>query len=133
VPDEVLVFLDREELLLSPMAALEIEYLAEIGRITVDSRTIIGFLGESIGLRLEERHLARAQLAARDVKWTRDPFDRIIVAHAETMRATLVTRDGTIREHCHLFPLDRGLTGFHRRVSRASPSGAGSGRRGIGT
>ena len=102
VPDEVLVFLDSEELFLSPMAALEIEYLAEIGRIAVDSRTIIGFLGESISLRLEERHLARALLAARDVKWTRDPFDRIIVAHAESMRATLVTRDETIREHCHL-------------------------------
>jgi PIN domain nuclease of toxin-antitoxin system len=102
VPDEVLVFLDSEDLFLSPMAALEIEYLAEIGRIAVDSRTIIGFLGESISLRLEERHLARALLAARDVKWTRDPFDRIIVAHAESMRANLVTRDGTIREHCHL-------------------------------
>jgi PIN domain nuclease of toxin-antitoxin system len=102
VPDDVLAFLDAEDLLLSPMAALEIEYLREIGRIAVDSRSILASLAETVGLRLEERHLARALLAARDLKWTRDPFDRIIVAHAEVMGIPLVTRDGIVREHCRL-------------------------------
>ena len=102
VPDEVLSLIDAEEAFISPMAALETEYLHEIGRIAVGSRTILAALNESIGLRVEERHLARALLAARDFKWTRDPFDRIIVAHAEAMRAALVTRDSTVLQHCRL-------------------------------
>ena len=102
VPDEVLSFIDNEEVIISPMAALEIEYLHEIGRIAVDSRTILAALNESIGLRTEERHLARALLAALDLTWTRDPFDRIIMAHAEAMRATLVTRDSTVLQHCRV-------------------------------
>ncbi|OHD72253.1 MAG: hypothetical protein A2177_09535 [Spirochaetes bacterium RBG_13_68_11] len=102
VPQEVLALIDAEEAFISPMAALETEYLCEIGRIAVDSRTILAALGESIGLRVEERHLARALLAARDLKWTRDPFDRIIVAHAEAMSAPLVTRDSTVLQHCRL-------------------------------
>ena len=102
VPEEVLRLIDAEDTFMSPMAALEAEYLHEIGRIAVDSRSILASLGESIGLRVEERHLARALLAARDLKWTRDPFDRIIVAHAEAMRAALVSRDATVLEHCRL-------------------------------
>lgn len=102
VPEEVLRLIDAEDTFISPMAALETEYLHEIGRIAVDSHCILTSLGESIGLRVEERHLARALLAARDLKWTRDPFDRIIVAHAEAMRAPLVSRDQTLLTHCRL-------------------------------
>jgi PIN domain nuclease of toxin-antitoxin system len=37
---------------------------------------------------------------ARSLFWTKDPFDRLIVAHALAADAILLTADGTIREHC---------------------------------
>jgi len=35
-------------------------------------------------------------------KWTRDPFDRIIVAHARSRRASLISHDEKIRAHYEL-------------------------------
>jgi PIN domain nuclease of toxin-antitoxin system len=100
VPPSLLDVIDSQEVALCPMAALEIEYLHEIGRIASSSRTILGFLGEKIGLKVEDRRLAEALLAARDIKWTRDPFDRIIVSHAQVLRVSLITKDSTILQHC---------------------------------
>jgi PIN domain nuclease of toxin-antitoxin system len=37
---------------------------------------------------------------ARLLGWTRDPFDRFIVAHALASNAILLTADKTIRERC---------------------------------
>lgn len=34
--------------------------------------------------------------------WTRDPFDRLLSAHAITEDAVLVTKDKTIRQHLDL-------------------------------
>jgi PIN domain nuclease of toxin-antitoxin system len=95
VPPSLLDVIDSQEVALCPMAALEIEYLHEIGRIASSSRTILGFLGEKIGLKVEDR-----RLAARDIKWTRDPFDRIIVSQAQVLRVSLMTKDSTILQHC---------------------------------
>lgn len=100
VPQNMLDAIDAQDVSLCPMAALEIEYLHETGRITAASRTILGFLGDAIGLKVEDRRLADALLAARDIKWTRDPFDRIIVSHAQVLQASLMTKDSTILQHC---------------------------------
>ena len=35
-------------------------------------------------------------------KWSRDPFDRLIVAHAKAQKTPLVTRDEKIRENYRL-------------------------------
>ena len=37
--------------------------------------------------------------AARELNWTRDPFDRLIVAEAMLAEAGLVTKDRLIRKH----------------------------------
>jgi PIN domain nuclease of toxin-antitoxin system len=39
---------------------------------------------------------------AVDMHWTRDPFDRLISAHALAAKAPLVTKDRTIRAHLPL-------------------------------
>lgn len=36
---------------------------------------------------------------AEHIAWTRDPFDRLIVAYASLAQASLVTADHLIREH----------------------------------
>jgi PIN domain nuclease of toxin-antitoxin system len=46
--------------------------------------------------------LAEVIEAATGVFWTRDPFDRLISAHAIIANTPLVTADGMIREHLPL-------------------------------
>jgi PIN domain nuclease of toxin-antitoxin system len=98
LPDTVLASINSGDTFVSPMVALELEYLFEIGRIRMDSRTILDYLAESIDLKIEERTFTRAVLASRQEKWTRDPFDRIITAHASVCKAPLATRDERIRK-----------------------------------
>jgi PIN domain nuclease of toxin-antitoxin system len=52
--------------------------------------------GEARRLRPVRRRIERA-LA---MSWTRDPFDRVISAHARADGVPLLTRDETIRAHC---------------------------------
>jgi PIN domain nuclease of toxin-antitoxin system len=40
--------------------------------------------------------------AAQGLSWTRDPFDRLIAAHAIVADALLLTADETIRKHLPL-------------------------------
>lgn len=84
---------------ISPMVQLELTYLHEIGRLTVSGADIVGDLQERIGLRLSESTMTAVVHAAASLTWTRDPFDRIIVADAIVAAAHLVTKDDVIREH----------------------------------
>lgn len=55
-------------------------------------------------LRIEIVDVSTADLveAASPLSWTRDPFDRLIAAHAIVANAPLVTADETIRENLPL-------------------------------
>lgn len=46
--------------------------------------------------------IAELGQVAADLSWTRDPFDRLISAHAIVANAPLVTADEVIREHLSL-------------------------------
>jgi PIN domain nuclease of toxin-antitoxin system len=46
--------------------------------------------------------LAALGQAAADLSWTRDPFDRLISAHAIVANAPLITADETIRANLSL-------------------------------
>lgn len=90
--------LDREtEILVSPIVVLELEILREIGRVRGGPHDHITFLTEDIGLRVCDRPFADVARQAGDEKWTRDPFDRIIVAQARLAKAPLITRDTSIQ------------------------------------
>jgi len=86
-----------ETLLLSPMVELEIEYLYEVGRIQQPARVVLEHLRSALALRICERSFAAVVSAARALKWTRDPFDRLITAQAALGESTLLTRDKIIR------------------------------------
>jgi PIN domain nuclease of toxin-antitoxin system len=94
--------IEREPLVVSPMVQLELTYLHEFGRITVSGAEIVGDLRDRIGLRTSDAALGSLVHAAAPLSWTRDPFDRLIVADALVAATELVTKDGTIREHCPL-------------------------------
>ena len=92
--------LERGQLAISPIVDLELQLLHEIGRILKGPQTVLPALGREIGLQAAESPFASVVAAARDIGWTRDPFDRLIVAGAVLAGAKLVTRDRLIRRHC---------------------------------
>ena len=78
------------------MAILELEVLSELRRIANDSAEIIADLGSEFGLTVASTPFIAVIEAARTFAWTRDPFDRLIVANAIADGARLLTADATI-------------------------------------
>jgi PIN domain nuclease of toxin-antitoxin system len=86
-------------LLYSPIVALELQYLHEIGRLRVPSDTILTALQKDVGLQPSALPFDTVVTTAKSLTWTRDVFDRIIVATAMAAEARLITKDTTIRQH----------------------------------
>ena len=91
--------INQHELLISPIVHLEIQYLYEVGRIAADSETIITDLKQRIGLRTCHIPFEDVVARATNLAWTRDPFDRLIVAQAQVGRGLLLTKDEIILKH----------------------------------
>jgi PIN domain nuclease of toxin-antitoxin system len=77
-------------------------YLYEIGRVSEPASAPLLALRRKFGLQIADVSLAEVVEAAIGIPWTRDPFDRLISAHAIVANAPLVTADETIREHLPL-------------------------------
>jgi len=90
---------ETEEPCVSPIIELELTYLFEVGRVSEPAQAPLSALARSIGLRVSDVSSAELTTAAVGLSWTRDPFDRLIAAHAIVADAPLVTADQTIREH----------------------------------
>ena len=91
--------IDDNNVVISQFVRLELQYLYEIGRIIVEPDKIIGDLAGEIGLGISEYPLNNIIEKALMINWTRDVFDRLLVA--ETMRdqaLMLITADKEIRE-----------------------------------
>ena len=84
------------DLYVSSIVLLELQYLFEIQRISVDSATIRHDLAHRIGLRICEKSFAAVVAKACESAWTRDPFDRLIVAHAALDDTILLSKDQNI-------------------------------------
>lgn len=90
----------RAELLISPMVLVELEYLYEIKRLLLPSRDTYRKVEHELGVRLCDLPFADVARAALDEKWTRDAFDRMIVAQAKVNGfAPLISSDEKIGEH----------------------------------
>lgn len=91
--------INSESIAICPIVLMEIQYLHEIGRITVRPGAIVADLKRRLGLDVEDRSMAEVIEHCLDLSWTRDAFDRLIVAQAALDRATLITRDRLILKH----------------------------------
>jgi PIN domain nuclease of toxin-antitoxin system len=89
----------QNDLLISPIVELEIEYLHETDRISVKAETVVAELSETIGLRKCEKDFSKIVNRSLRMSWTRDPFDRIITAQASINNSRLLTKDRTILKH----------------------------------
>jgi PIN domain nuclease of toxin-antitoxin system len=85
--------IEQNDLIISPIVLLEMQYLREIGRLMVDPGIIFESLASSIGLRISDLSFMRVIAEAMVQTWTRDPFDRIITATASVANAGLITKD----------------------------------------
>ena len=86
--------IQKAELLISPIVMVELEFLHEIGRLKLGGKDILRKLEQEIGVRVCDLAFADVAKAALDEKWTRDPFDRFIVAQARVKGlAPLISSD----------------------------------------
>jgi PIN domain nuclease of toxin-antitoxin system len=88
--------------MVSPMVRLELSFLHEIGRITEPAAVILDALRVDADLGVAEGGFERVAAIAATLTWTRDPFDRMIVAHALADDLPLLTADRRILERCAL-------------------------------
>jgi PIN domain nuclease of toxin-antitoxin system len=78
------------------MAKLELQYLYEIDRITESEKVILDSLHDELGLRIQNIDFDQLINQSLRNSWTRDPFDRLIVSHAQMEDAILCTKDHSI-------------------------------------
>jgi len=90
---------EEQEILVSPAVVLELQLLHDIKRARTKAMKVIERLSADLGLAICRLPFASVVEHAIDLAWTRDPFDRLIVAHARANDAALVTKDARIRQH----------------------------------
>jgi PIN domain nuclease of toxin-antitoxin system len=94
-----LELIESEEIRISPMVFLELQYLYDIGRLTQPPEKVVGYLEARIDLRQCNIPFPRVVQFAAKESWTRDPFDRIIVAQARLGEHRLLSRDESILQN----------------------------------
>lgn len=91
--------INEYEVRISPIVLLELQYLYEIRRVTEDATTLIADLAPRIGLRVCDKDFSAVASRALALSWTRDPFDRLIVAHAGLHGNLLLSKDQSVLGH----------------------------------
>ena len=91
--------MNENEVFISPIVRLELQYLFEIQRIKDNANVIVADLSNRIGLQVCEKDFDTVVSRAMAVSWTRDPFDRLIVANAALQEDVLISKDQNILDH----------------------------------
>ena len=87
----------RDRLYVSPASILELQLLQESGKLRLRHASAEWVLEDDRWL-LDEPPAGSWFLRAAEVGWTRDPFDRLLVAHAQVRRWRLATADTRMLE-----------------------------------
>lgn len=91
--------IEAGNLFLPAMAFLELGYLHEIGRFLATPEQVFKALEKDIALKRTEYPFFEIVRVGIHLKWTRDPFDRLIMAETSLAKGFLVSKDQTIRKH----------------------------------
>ncbi len=92
-------YIENNDLYICPIVYLELKFLYEISRIKVAPAEILANLSASIGLSVCDKNFLQVINESISLDWTRDPFDRVIVANAIANDAVLITKDTKILEN----------------------------------
>jgi len=95
----VLKLINENQVGISHIVRLELKHLKEIGRIKQMPDVIIDALIDEIGLVFSDHSIERIMSLAIHLDFTRDPFDRIIVADASVNNSMLISKDKIIKKH----------------------------------
>ena len=90
----------------SPVSFLEIQFLAESGRISVRNPQFAEAVANDPRFTVDDVPLATVVRYALRLDWTRDPFDRLLSAHSMARRLPLCTVDRDLLEHHRLLPTE---------------------------
>jgi PIN domain nuclease of toxin-antitoxin system len=90
----------------SPVSFLEIQFLAEVGRLTVRNPEFTGEVMRDRRFTVDDISLTNLVRHALVLNWTRDPFDRLLVAHSSARRLPFCTTDRGILNHHRLVPAE---------------------------
>jgi len=101
ISDTAKSLINQEEIYISPIVRLELQYLYEIERVTISPDDILNDLSTRIGLNICQRNFNSIITQALTINWTRDPFDRLIVANALINHDILITKDNNILSNYH--------------------------------
>jgi PIN domain nuclease of toxin-antitoxin system len=99
IPAAAQELIESRDLVVSPIVALELQYLHEIKRVKPSASEVLDDLGARIGLRASQAPFSHVVASATPLNWTRDPFDRLIVGNALADDAELLTADNVLRAH----------------------------------
>ena len=89
----------------SPISFLEIQFLAEVGRLEVRQAEFMDAVSRDQRFVIDEVPLVPLVEKAIKLEWTRDPFDRLLAAHSEARRVPLCSVDRVIcAEHRLMVP-----------------------------
>ncbi len=95
--EPIQTLMNQHDWYISPIVRLELQYLYEIGRINPTADTIIDALHQRVGLTVCTKPFNDVISVANQLSWTRDPFDRLLVAHASLNDDILISSDQKIR------------------------------------
>jgi PIN domain nuclease of toxin-antitoxin system len=95
----VLQLINEKQVCISHIVRLEMKYLNEVGRINQKPDVIIDALIDEIDLVFSDNSIERILGQAIHLDFTRDPFDRIIVADACLNNSYLISKDQNIKKH----------------------------------
>jgi PIN domain nuclease of toxin-antitoxin system len=82
-------------LYVSPATVLELQFLLEAGRIRVRDTTVDALVSDDRWM-LDDPPAVKWFTQALEFGWTRDPFDRLIAAHARLRGWRLATGDAPL-------------------------------------
>lgn len=85
-------------LYLSPATLLEVQFLVEAGRLRLRAGTRAADLADDDRWVLDDPSAVAWFDEALAIGWTRDPFDRLLVAHARLRGWRLATADAELLE-----------------------------------
>jgi PIN domain nuclease of toxin-antitoxin system len=85
-------------LFLSPVSLLELQFLIEVGRLREPSDGLSSLTSDP-RWNLDSPSSDVLFRAALNVGWTRDPFDRLLIAHARCRRLQFATGDRFLIEN----------------------------------
>lgn len=88
----------------SPVSFLEVQYLSEVGKLTVRIDEFVETVGRDPRFLVDDVPLHNVIQQALSLGWTRDPFDRLLAAHSAARRTPLCSVDQLIRAHHRYLP-----------------------------